>query len=131
MKRANREKALRAQNRQLKAALSAIHDALHADDANRAHELCECALSGGDVSQPNISAAAAAKGLTFAAEFNALAERHKVRACCVQLVPSVTVSGATSIQLCGEVTACKVVESMMRGDHSVYMGDHEKDRKIG
>jgi len=128
MKRANREKALRAQNRQLKAALSAIHDALHADDANRAHELCECALSGGDVSQPNISAAAAAKGLTFAAEFNALAERHKVRACCVQLVPSVTVSGAVSIQLCGETVACKVVESMMRGEHSTYMGDHEKER---
>lgn len=124
MKRTERERTLRAQARQLKAALSAIHDALHADDVNRAHELCECALAGEEVSQRNISSADAAKGLTFATEFNALAERHKVRACCITLVPSVTVPGAVSIQICGEVTACKIVESKLRGNESTYMGDH-------
>lgn len=122
MKRADRERHLRAQARQLKAALSAIHDALHANDVNRAHELCECALAGGEVSQRNISPAHAAKG--FAAEFNALADRHRMAAACVMLVPSSTVQGATSIQLCGHVDTCKMVEGMLRGGVSTYRGDH-------
>lgn len=124
MKRADRERELRAQTRQLKAALSAIHDALHADDANRAHELCECALAGDEVSQKNISAAHAAKGLDFAVEFNALADRHRMKACCVMFLPSKTVPGATSIQLCGHVDTCKFVEQGLRGSGSTYMGDH-------
>ena len=122
--RAERERQLRAENRRLKAALSAIHDRLHADDVNGAHEQCECALAGGAVSQPNLTSHDAAAGMDFAAEFNALAQRFKLRACCVMLVPSATRKGYTSLQLCGEVEACKVVETMLRGSSSVYMGDH-------
>lgn len=110
--RATRERELRAENRRL-----------HANEVDRAHELCECAIEGKAVSQPNISVADAAKGMTFAADFNRLVERSGFRACCVTLVPSKTVDGAVSLQLCGEVTACKVVESMIRGHESTYMGD--------
>lgn len=122
--RAARERELRVEARRLKAALSAIHDRLHADDVNGAHEACECALAGGTVSQPNLSVTDAANSLTFAASFNALATSYKLRACCMVLLPSKTVPGATSLQLCGEVQACKVVESMIRGAASTYMGDH-------
>jgi hypothetical protein len=108
----------------MKAALSAIHDALHADAVNRAHELCECALAGQEVSQPNLSAGHAASAMSFAADFNNLARRAGFPACCILLLPSSTVPGATSLQLCGEVSVCKVVEKMLRGEQSMYMGDH-------
>lgn len=123
--RATRERELRRENSRMKAALSAIHDALHADDANRAHELCETALCGGVVSQPNLSVGNAANGMSFAVRFNQLLAEHEgVRACCITLVPSATVQNAVSIQICGEVEACKIVEGMLRGRESTYMGDH-------
>lgn len=121
--RATRERELRAENRRMKAALDAIHNALHANEVDRAHGLCECALSGEVVSQPNLSVADGAKGMTFAADFNRLVERAGLRACCITMVPSATVAGAVSLQLCGEVTVCKIVERMMRGAESTYMGD--------
>ena len=124
MTRAARERELRAESRRLKAALGAIHDRLHAGDVDAAHEQCECAISGGDVTQPNLSQANSALSMSFAAEFNALAERHRVRACCVLLLPSATVKNAVSLQICGEVEACKVVEERIRGSASTYMGDH-------
>lgn len=116
--------ALRTENRRMKASLAAIHDALHAGDDNRAHELCECALAGQGVSQPNLTVSGAAAAMTFAVEFNRLAERSGLRACCVLLMPSSTVPGAVSLQLLGEVSACKVVEGVIRGKESTYMGDH-------
>lgn len=124
MNRAERERSQRAENQRLKSALGAIHDALHAGDENRAHELCECALAGQASSQPNLSVASGAAAMTFAADFNRLAKRSGLHACCVLLMPSATVPGATSIQLLGEVAACKVVERMVRGKESLYMGDH-------
>jgi hypothetical protein len=129
--RATRERELRAENRRLKAALSAIHDALHAADVDRAHELCECALAGETVTQRNLSAADAAKGMTFASDFNRMAAASGVRACCVMMLPSKTVEGAVSLQLCGDVGVCKVVERMMRGGESTYMGDHAEQEATG
>ncbi len=122
--RATRERELRRENSRLKAALCAVHDALHADDVNRAHELCECAIDGETVTQPNISAGEAAKGMAFAAQFNRLAAQHRMHACCITLVPSKTVENAVSLQLCGQIDACKIVEGMLRGKESTYMGDH-------
>lgn len=124
MSRADRERELRAENRRLKAAVGAIHDALHADAVDRAHELCECALAGGEVSQQNLTASGSAAAMTFAVDFNRLAERSGLLACCVLLLPSATKPGHTSIQLLGNVAACKVVEEMLRGEQSLYMGDH-------
>ncbi len=125
-RRRETERELRAENRRIKSALSAIHDRLHADDIDGAHQACECALGGGTVTQPNLHAKDSAAGIDFAAAFNALADQHRVRACCVTLVPSSTVKGATSIQICGEVTTCKVVESLLSGKQSLYMGDHSE-----
>lgn len=119
---------LRTENRRLKSVIAAIHNYLHADDVNAAHDACECALSGSDVTQPNLSTADSARVMTFATEFNAAADRHKVRACCILLLPSTTVQGATSLQLLGEVAACKVIETMLRGAPSTYMGDHGTGR---
>jgi hypothetical protein len=121
--RATRERELRAENRRLKAALSAIQDRLHANEVDQAHELCECALSGESVTQPNISVQDAAVGMQFAADFNRLVARSGLRACCITLVPSATVEGAVSLQMFGEVGACKAVEGMLRGEVSTYMGD--------
>jgi hypothetical protein len=123
-RRKQTERELRVENRRLLAALSTIHDRLHADDVNGAHEMCECALEGGAVTQANITGADAAAGMRFAAEFNALIDRHRLRACCIQLVPSMTVKNAVSLQICGETVACKVVEEKLRGSASLYMGDH-------
>jgi hypothetical protein len=126
--RAARERQQRVELRRLKAALSTIHDRLHAGDVDGAHEQCECALAGETISQPNISAADAAQGMDFAAAFNALIERHHLRACCIALVPSKTVRNAVSLQLCGEVQACKIIETALRGgNHSLYMGDHAEE----
>jgi hypothetical protein len=122
--RADRERDLRKENSRMKSALSAIHDALHAAEVDRAHELCECALSGQTVTQPNLGVADSARSMSFAADFNRLAEGAGVRACCVMMLPSATVPGAVSLQICGEVGACKVVEGMLRGKESTYMGDH-------
>jgi precorrin-3B methylase len=124
--RASRERALRKENARMKAALSAIHDALHANEVDRAHELCECAIDGEVVTQPNISEGDAARGIAFAAQFNQLAKRAGLMACCITLVPSKTVANAVSLQLCGNVEACKVIEEMLRGRASTYMGDQAK-----
>jgi hypothetical protein len=123
-RRRETERELRVENRRLKAALGAIHDRLHADDVDGAHEQCECALEGKAVTQPNLSVENTAKSMDFATRFNALADSARVRACCVLLLPSKTIPGATSLQICGEVNACKVVEQALRGSSSVYMGDH-------
>lgn len=117
-------RGLNAEIRRLQSALGAIHDALHAGAVDRAHELCECALAGKTVRQPNLSADHTATTMGFAADFNALIDAHRVRACCILLLPSATVPNAVSLQLCGEVMACKIVEEKLRGAPSVYMGDH-------
>jgi hypothetical protein len=123
-RRRETERELRVENRRLKAALSAIHDRLHAGEVDAAHELVECALEGKTVSQPNLSVADSAKTMNLAAEFNALVARHGVRAACITLLPSATVRGAVSLQICGEVQACKIIEARLRGQASTYMGDH-------
>lgn len=123
MTRASRERELRAELRRLKSAISAIHDRLHAGDVDGAHEACECALEGGEPTQPHLTASASASVLDFAARFNRLASEMGARACAVVAVPSATVPGATNLQIMGEVTTCKIVESMLRGAPSIYMGD--------
>lgn len=120
------QRALKAESVRLRAALGAIHNHLHAGDVNAAHEACECALDGGEATQANLTTEDGATAMTFASRFNALAEQSGLRACCILLMPSATVPGAVSIQLLGEVGACKVVESMLRGRASTYMGDHER-----
>ena len=122
----SRVRELTIEVQRLKSAISAIHDRLHADDVNGAHEACECALSGGTAAQPNLTERDGSNSMTFAVSFNELADRSGMHACCVMLLPSATTPGATSLQLCGEVSACKVVESMIRGSASTYMGDHAK-----
>jgi precorrin-3B methylase len=118
------ERGLRIENRRLMAALSAIHNHLHADAVDAAHEACECALEGKTVAQPNLSVADSAGMMTLAAEFNAMIARHGTRSVCITLVPSATVRGAVSLQICGEVQTCKVIEARLRGSASTYMGDH-------
>lgn len=124
MKRPEREQALRAENRRLKAALSAVHDALHADEVNRAHALCETALCGGEATQPNIEVSAAAASMDLITAFNKfLASRGNPTACLVHFVPSSSQAGMVSIQIGGEVRACKMLETMLRGKPSMYAGD--------
>ena len=107
----------------LRAAIASIHNHLHAGNVNAAHEACECAMSGGAVSQPNLTIPQSAKAQVFAARFNALAEELDMRAAFVALMPSASVRGATSIQIGGEVETCKLLEAQM-GRKSIYQGDH-------
>lgn len=124
MKKNDPRRGLNQEIRRLKSALGAIHDALHASDIDRAHELTECAIGGQTVAQKNLTPEATALTMEFAASFNALCDKHRARACCVLVLPSATVPNAVSLQLCGEVSACKIVEEQLRGHASTYMGDH-------
>lgn len=123
-KKADPRKGLNAEIRRLASALGAIHDALHAGDVDRAHELTEHAMAGKVVAQRNLSADHTAMSMGFASDFNALATAYRVRACCILVLPSATDPRAVSLQMCGEVSACKIVEAQLRGSTSVYMGDH-------
>ncbi len=107
----------------LKAAIAAIHNHLHAGNVNAAHEACECAMSGGGVSQPNLTIPQAARVQVFSVRFNALAEELGMRAAWVALLPSATKAGYTSIQMGGAVEACKYVEAAL-GKRSIYQGEH-------
>lgn len=130
MNRAEREQRLRSENRRMKAALSAIHDALHAEEVNRAHELCETALCGGEATQPNINVEQSAKAMNLVTAFNKMLGEHgNPHACLIQFVPSKTQPGMVSIQIGGEITACKTLEKMIRGKPSSYMGDHQAERE--
>lgn len=108
----------------LRAAIAAIHNHLHADNVNAAHEACECAMSGGAVSQPNLTIPQSAKVQVFASRFNAMCEELDMLAAFVALVPSATVPGATSLQVGGEVETCKLIESLFQR-RSTYQGEHE------
>lgn len=107
----------------LQAAIGAIHNHLHAGNINGAHEACECALSGGEVSQPNITLTYSASITVFASRFNALCVECGINAAFVALLPSVTKRGATSIQIGGEVRACQLVENKF-ATKSIFQGDH-------
>lgn len=116
--------AIVAELRRYKAAVATIHDLLHRGDVNGAHEACECAMQGGQVSQPSLSVGDTATVQDFAAAFNELAQRLGVRACAISAVPVVGDPRRVSLQLCGDVDVCRVVEQTMRGQASLYMGDH-------
>jgi len=113
--------AIAAENRRLKAAIAAIHNHLHKDDVNAAHEACECAMDGGAVSQPSLDVDTTAAVHEFAIDFNRLCERRKVLAACITFVP--LANGKHSVQLNGQVEVCKWVEAAL-GGKSTYMGEH-------
>lgn len=127
MKKALSALRLKQENRRLKSALGAIHNALHHDDLNAAHEACECALEGGTVSQPSINASQTAQVNTFIGRFNALAKQFQARAACVIIVPFRGPKGEAlgSVQLGGHVETCKALEEALQGAPTLYMGDHE------
>lgn len=127
----SRNHELQREVRRVRSAIGAIHDHLHAERVNEAHETCECALAGESVSQPNLTEESGARVATFAHSFNELAMRHRMQACWVAAVPSVTVPGAVSLQIGGEVAVCRLVETQMRGASSAYMGDHRRDGSGG
>ena len=109
----------------LRAAIATIHNHLHSGRINDAHEACECAMSGGAISQPNLTIPDSAKVQVFAARFNSLCEELDMRAAFMAMLPSATVPGAFSFQIGGEVLACKVMENKFN-KKSVYQGEHAK-----
>ena len=111
---------------QLKSAICAIHDHLHAGRIDDAHRACECAMSGKPVRQRNLTVPQSARIQEFAAEFNSMCERMGVNAAFVAFLESATVRGATSIQLGGSVPVCKYVEGHLSNRGSIYQGEHQK-----
>lgn len=108
---------------QLRAAVNTIHNHLHAGDVNAAHEACECAMQGQQVRQPNLTLSQTARAQLFAHRFNELCQSLDMEAAFVAFMPSATVPGATSIQLGGAVSVCKMVEQAF-GSSSIYQGEH-------
>lgn len=108
----------------LKAAIATIHNHLHAGRVNESHEACECAMSGGEVKQPNLTLGDTAKAQVFASRFNELCQSLGIRACFVADLPSATIPGASSVQMGGEVALCRWVETRLKGESSLYQGDH-------
>lgn len=86
-------------------------------------------MSGGTVSQPSLSVEGTASLQDFAARFNSLCQEMGVQACSVVAmpIPGEEKSGHVSIQMCGQVDICQVVEKAMRGHSSIYQGDHSKE----
>lgn len=118
--------AIVAENRRLKAAIATIHDHLHRGDVDAAHEACECAMGGAETSQPSLTATNTARVQDFASRFNALCQELEAVACAITAVPvNDGAHGQMSLQLCGHVELCRLVETSMRGSSSLYMGDHE------
>jgi hypothetical protein len=107
----------------LRAAVATIHNHLHAGNVNAAHEACECAMVGEEVSQPNLTLSQTATAQLFAHRFVELCKSLDVKAAFIALMPSATVPGATSFQVGGEVDACKLIENAM-GRSSIYQGEH-------
>lgn len=107
----------------LRSAIATIHNHLHAGNVNAAHESCECAMSGGVVSQPNLTIPDSAKSQVFAARFNALCEELEIHAAFFAMLPSSRMRGFVSVQIGGEVEMCKLLETRL-GGHSVYQGEH-------
>lgn len=108
----------------LKAAVATIHNHLHAGNVNAAHEACECAMVGEEVSQPNLTLSQTARAQTFAHRFNELCKSLDMEAAFLALMPSATKPGATSLQVGGAVYACKIIEDALRGKSSIYQGEH-------
>lgn len=109
----------------LQAAIAAIHNHLHAGNVNAAHEACECAINGAQVTQPNLTLSDSARIGRFATRFNELVTEYDMRAAFLALVPSATVPGAFSFQVGGEVTACKLLEQQLFSKRSTYQGEHK------
>lgn len=108
----------------LQSAIAAIHNHLHAGRVNEAHEACECAINGAQVSQPNLTLPDSARIARFSTRFNDLCAEYQMSAAFMALVPSATMPGAHSFQIGGEVTACKVLEAAFK-KQSIYQGEHE------
>lgn len=116
--------AIVAENRRMKAAIAAIHDLLHRGETDAAHAACECAMGGESVKQPSLSASDSADVQMLATEFNALVQRHGARAAMVAAYPVAGGEpGQVSLQLCGHVELCRIIETAMRGSSSFYCGD--------
>lgn len=84
-------------------------------------------MSGGAVGQPNLTISESARAQVFAARFNALAIELDIQSAFIALMPSATVPGATSIQIGGEVAACKFLENMF-SKKSIYQGEHQTNK---
>ena len=109
----------------LQAAISLIHNHLHAGEINKAHAACECALEGGQVSQPNLTTSQSASSNRLAYTLNDEIMKTGLSVAYVMFLPSATKKGYTSIQLGGEVEAAKHLERML-GKRSLYRGDHRR-----
>ncbi len=107
----------------LRAAISTIHDHLHAGRINEAHQACECAMDGVAVKQQHLSVPDSAKAAIFAHKFNELTQELGLHAAFFAILPSATKPGYVSVQIGGEVTATRMLENQL-GRSSTYMGEH-------
>jgi len=114
-----------AEAMRLKAAIGAIHNLLHANKVNEAHEACECAIAGQQVKQPNLTLPDTVRVQVFASDFIQLCLKHEVEAGFLLLMNSATIPGAVSMQCGGAVRPAKLIERGMGRQHrSTYQGEH-------
>lgn len=110
--------------KRLLAALQTIHDHLHHERYNEAHEACEMALCEKEITPTNLYLDDAAKLQVFAQSFNELCQKYQIAACFVAIMPSKTDPQKSSIQSGGHVEVVRYVEGMMFGKKSKFMGEH-------
>lgn len=111
----------------LRATIALVHDHLHHNRINEAHEAlhCESAKEASEaLGGSNISIDSASAILLFSQEFNRLCAKRKVDACWVALVPSATRRGWHSMQMGGSVTAINWVRQQMGMGPTTAVGDH-------
>lgn len=113
----------------LQAKLNLIHDHLHHERFNEAHEVCHCdrvedlnaALPGSNVSQ-----VAASSLDRFAHDFNKLAGESGLRVCFVAFVESATKIGFVSTQIGGNVSAIQLLRQLLGQAPTAAVGNHPK-----
>lgn len=105
---------------ELRAALHAAHDHLHAGRINEAHEALHCGINSKPSGTGNIDASQAARLGMLIDSFNHRCQELDICAAIVAFLPSATVPGATSIQMGGEIQACKHLERMLNLPPSNY-----------
>jgi len=122
-----REQSLEKEVVRLRAQVNLIHDHLHHERFNEAHEACHCD-GDSDTAKPlpgsNVAQETSSVLNVFAYDFNAMARRSDLMACFVAFIPSATQAGYVSVQMGGRVLAVQQLRRMLGLPDTATAGDH-------
>lgn len=104
----------------LRAALHSAHDHLHAGRVEEAHQSLHCGINDEVPETGNITLDATIRLSHLIEGFNHLCKESGLKACMVAFVDSATKPGCVSLQVGGEISACRMLERMLNAPPSNY-----------